>query len=117
MVEEERKEEEGRAHRLPWIDELSNLFDHQIVEVGVEAVNRAIDGYRHVRLLHLVEKASHASSGNVSRPPRNGLANVAHISTILVGSVFVTQFFEHLPAARVFAFLVTVHNETLERFR
>jgi hypothetical protein len=76
------------------------------MEVRVEAVKGAINGHRHVLLPHLVEKTSNGCSGNVSRPSRNGLANVAHIGAIFVRGIFVTQLFQHLTTARVFTLLV-----------
>ena len=76
------------------------------MEVGVEAVNGAIDGHRHVLLAHLVEKAGHASGGDVRRPPGNGFADVAHVGAVFVGRIFVAQLFQHLTTARVFALLV-----------
>lgn len=76
------------------------------MEVGMEAVDGAVDANCNTRQRHAVNEACDSSGDDVSGTPRDAGAHVPNVGAVLVGRVAQPQLVHHLPTVVKVARLV-----------
>jgi len=84
----------------PVVREFGDLALHQVVEVRVIAVHRAVHAHRRVLPLHLVEDGGHRRRDQMRRPGRDARADHLHAEAVVVGGVAQVHFPHSLPRLR-----------------
>ena len=94
-------------YRGAGVDQLLDLLYHEIVEMGMETVDRAVDSHGHVVQTHFVDKNCHSGAGQIGCSSGNQFANVSNAGAIFVRCFFEAQLLEDQAAPTIITWFVT----------